>query len=340
MLHEFRSMLWPLAAGILLAFFGGFLLFPNMIPALRKLKYGQQVRDDGPASHLVKQGTPTMGGIGFFAVIPIATGLVVWFLGGRSWVLAGAALVYGLLNGVLGYLDDYAKVAKKRSLGLTAKQKLAGQILLSGGLAWFCYAHTGDALLLPWGGVWTLGVWLIPLTTFLGVGFTNAVNLIDGLDGLCGTVTAVVMAAMALIVGALSSVQTDAAVAQQMMGLAVLCGAVAGCCLAFLRVNAYPAQVFMGDTGAMLLGGLVVAIFCLSGLTLLLPIMGGMYLATALSVMIQVGYFKVAKGKRFFRMAPLHHHFEKGGMSESRIVAMYTGITVALCLAVVIWVAV
>jgi len=325
----------PLGSGLVLAYLLCFALAPAAIPLLRRLKFGQTVREDGPQSHLQKGGTPTMGGLVFFAAVCIGGLLPTLLLPECSPQMGLAASLCALGFGLIGFADDFLKVVKKRSLGLNAKQKLAGQVVLGLGLAAYVfYSKQGPAWLLPWGGVWNLGWWFIPITAFIAVGFTNAVNLIDGLDGLCSTVTAVVMGAMALLLAiyALSVRGADPALSAQLMGLAVFTGAAAGACLAFLRVNVFPAKVFMGDTGAMFLGGAVVAAYVLSGFTLLLPVMGGLYLITACSVMLQVAYYKRTK-KRILKMAPLHHHFELCGWSETQIVAVYTSVTVLLCLA-------
>ncbi|MCL2433057.1 MAG: phospho-N-acetylmuramoyl-pentapeptide-transferase [Clostridia bacterium] len=334
MLQSLREALSPVLLGIIAAFAVSFALGPAVIPWLHRLKFGQNVREDGPASHLKKQGVPTMGGVAFWAAVAVGCVVPLIFQPKEARPLAAAAYAYALGNSLLGFLDDYLKVARNNSKGLKAKQKLLGQFILTLGLAGYVHHTLGGGLYLPWGGVWQLGWWIVPLIILGGIGFTNAGNLLDGLDGLLSTVTAVVCAAMALILAALarSVGETDPVLAQKYIGLAIFSGAAAGSCLAFLRVNAHPATLFMGDTGSMFLGGAIVAVYSLSGLALLLPLMGALYLVTAASVLLQVGYYKRTK-KRILRMAPLHHHLELGGMSEPRIVSMYGIITVVLCLA-------
>nr|MDD6335296.1 phospho-N-acetylmuramoyl-pentapeptide-transferase [bacterium] len=327
MFESLEGLMLPIGLAILIAYACCFLLGPALIPMLRRLKFGQTVRDDGPSGHLKKNGTPTMGGLAIWAATAVGALAAFWADG----TMAIVALISALGFGAIGFADDYVKVKLKRSLGLTAWQKLIGQFVLAFLLAWWISrSPQGTVWYWPWGGSLDLGWAFIPVMMVLLVGFTNSVNLIDGLDGLASSVTAVVMAAMALIIAALSRAVDNEQLARGLVGLAAFCGGAAGACMAFLRVNAYPAQVFMGDTGSMFLGGAVVAVFAQSGLMLLLPIIGGMYAATALSVVLQVGYYKLTH-KRIFKMAPLHHHFELSGMPETRVVAMYTAITALLC---------
>lgn len=297
----------------------GFLL----IPWLRRLKFGQNIRSDGPSRHLQKAGTPTMGGIiflaGIFAAILFAAPQQVDAL----FVLA-VILGYGLI----GFLDDYIKIALKRSLGLRAREKLLGQIILAVLLA--CgvvfWLDRGTALVLPFSGWFApggiqfeLGWWLfLAFTLVVVVGTANAVNLTDGLDGLAAGVSLLAGAAMMLI--ALKTGKYGVAAA-----MAALCGA----CLGFLFFNRHPAKVFMGDTGSLALGGGLAAAAVITKSELFFVIIGGIFVAEVLSVVIQVISFQT-RGRRIFRMSPLHHHFELGGWRENRVVLTFWVITLLL----------
>lgn len=293
-----------------------FLLGPLAIPTLRRLKFGQNIRSDGPARHLQKAGTPTMGGILFLA--GTAAG---GFLAARGSMDGIVVLLMILGYGFIGFLDDYIKVVLKRSLGLRAREKLLGQILLAAGLAFWVVFESGrgTALALPYSGYFTpggfhleLGWWpFLAFTIFIVVGFSNAVNLTDGLDGLAAGVS--FMVALAMIPVALTVDKT---------GVAASMAALAGGCLGFLYYNRHPARVFMGDTGSLALGGGLAAAAVITGSELLLVIIGGIYVLETLSVIIQVISFKTT-GRRVFRMSPLHHHFELGGWSETRVVVTF-----------------
>lgn len=306
---------------------------PAIIPALKRLKFGQMVRDDGPQSHLVKAGTPTMGGvlilIGLFASSFILSGTDVEFVWAAALVTAGYALV--------GFLDDFLKIKNKRSLGLRAYQKIIGQFGLAVVVAVFAYNHPliGSKLIVPFSGAeWDLGIFYVPFIIFVVIALVNSVNLTDGLDGLASGVTLVIGASMGLMVYAgFAAAQGSGELLYSinMEGLMMFTGALTGACLGFLRFNTYPARVFMGDTGSLALGGALSMIFIMSRMTLLLPVMGGMFVASSVSVILQVGSYKL-RGKRVFKMAPLHHHFELKGLPETRVVTMYMIITAALCL--------
>lgn len=330
---EFFDHLKPALFAILVAFLVCLVIAPLIIPMLRRLKFGQTVREDGPQSHLKKTGTPTMGGLAIWAALLLSVALVAR----DDTQLLASALLCAFGYGAIGFLDDFIKVKLKRNLGLNFWQKITGQVIFAFLLSYFAAKSplVGTSWLLPWSGkTIELGWAFIPITMFLTVGFTNSINLIDGLDGLASSVTAVVSAACALVLAALSKnadLHGNIALAQNLTNLAMFAGAVCGACIGFLGVNKHPAKVFMGDTGSMFLGGAIVAMFVLSRSVLLLPMMGGMYLVTALSVMLQVGNYKLRK-KRIFRMAPLHHHFELGGMHETKVVALYVIITVVLCI--------
>ena len=294
------------------------ILGPIFIPMLARFKFGQTVRDEGPKSHLAKNGTPTMGGIMMIVAILI-TGLT------RAKISQG--LVVGLICivgfGFVGFLDDFIKIKMKRSLGLKAYQKIILQFALALYIAYYQYSASPSAtqLVIPFTNhIINLGVWYIPFMMIFIIGTVNAVNLTDGLDGLASGVTLIVSCFFVLFAVSISN-----------SDVAILAAATAGACLGFLGFNSYPAKVFMGDTGSMALGGAVVAFATLTNAPLLIIIVGFIYLAGALSVMIQVTYFKLTHGKRIFKMAPLHHHFEQCGWPETRVVFVFWIATVVLC---------
>ena len=293
------------------------ILGPIFIPMLSKFKFSQTVRDDGPQTHLAKNGTPTMGGIIMILAILI-TGLT------RSRVSSDMAI--GLLCitgfGFVGFLDDFIKIKMKRSLGLKAYQKIILQVALAFYIAYYQYTSSPGAtqLIIPFTDMFiNLGVLYIPIMMFVIIGTVNAVNLTDGLDGLASGITLVVSAFFMLFAVTISG-NTE---------VAVLAAATVGACLGFLGFNSYPAKVFMGDTGSMGLGGAVVAFAVLTNSALLIPIVGGIYFAEAISVILQVGSFKMT-GKRIFKMAPIHHHFEQCGWPETRVVFVFWIVTVIL----------
>lgn len=302
-----------------------------VIPMLRKFKFGQNVRDDGPKSHLKKAGTPTMGGIIF--LIPLILITFVMAKGNSEFVFAALLVTVGF--GLIGFLDDYIKIAKKRSLGLRAYQKLLGQISIAVGFSYYVYQHPelGSSVYIPFlSGQWDLGFFYIPFMAFIIVGTTNSVNLTDGLDGLAAGVTSIVAATFSIIISfAVSLYHGQDYLVQNLTNLSIFAGALTGVCMGFLRFNGYPAQVFMGDTGSLGLGGAIVAIAILLKLPLFLPLFGGVYMAETFSVILQVISFKT-RGKRIFKMSPLHHHFELTGMPETKVVSMFMISTVVLCL--------
>lgn len=303
---------------IMIAFILGIILCPIFIPVLHKLKYGQTERDDGPQSHLKKQGTPTMGGIVILASLVIAS---LFFLKGN--IEGMVVLLMTLGYGVIGFIDDYIKVVKKRSLGLRAKQKIAGQVLITAFFVWYLYhSGVGTDILIPFTNGMTidLGVFFIPFVFVVVIGTVNGVNLTDGLDGLAGGVTLIVAVFFLLVAWAAGSM------------IVPICGAVIGSLLAFLIFNAYPAKVFMGDTGSLALGGFVASVAFLLKMPIFIVIIGFIYLLESVSVIIQVLYFKATSGKRFFKMAPIHHHFELCGWSETKIVTVFYIATAILCL--------
>lgn len=300
-------------------------LGPLAIPMLRRLKFGQHVRDDGPARHLQKTGTPTMGGVMFLVAIA-AAGLWLAHSSKEGLLVLGVTMGFGLV----GFLDDFIKVVLKRSLGLRAREKLLGQLLISALLAVLAVSTLGRGtdIVLPFSGFfipggisWDLSPWLyFTFAVLVVVGTANAVNLTDGLDGLAAGVTTVVAAAVLLI-----------ALVVEKNGVAVIMAAVIGGCLGFLIYNRHPARVFMGDTGSLALGGALAAAAVVTRSELFLFLIGGIYVLEALSVIIQVISFKTL-GRRVFRMSPLHHHFELGGWSENRVVGTFWAASVVFAL--------
>lgn len=299
-----KLALIPVTAFIVCALIG-----PVLIPYLHKLKFGQSIRECGPASHMKKSGTPTMGGLMILAALVLA---LCW---GNFTPHVLMALVLTLGHAVIGFLDDYIKVVMKRNLGLTAKQKFLLQFILAGAYVYFAETHLQNTTLwVPLLNVtFDFGWAYYALAFILLVGTTNAVNLTDGLDGLVSFVSVPVTLAFAFI-----------AYMQGMLDVSGFALGLTGACLGFLLFNRHPAQVFMGDTGSLALGGGVAALALLTHTELLLVIIGGIYVAEATSVIIQVAYFRLTGGKRFFRMAPLHHHFELGGWKEVKVVECFT----------------
>ncbi|WAA13684.1 phospho-N-acetylmuramoyl-pentapeptide-transferase [Fervidibacillus halotolerans] len=297
---------------IVIAFFITVLFSPVFIPFLRRLKFGQSIREEGPKSHQKKQGTPTMGGIMVILSIVITSLIVVksmYELTAEIYLLLFVTLGYGLL----GFLDDFIKVVLKRNLGLTSKQKLFGQVVIALIFYWI-YRQYGflTEIQIPMTD-YSLSVgWVYMLfAIFWLVGFSNAVNLTDGLDGLLSGTAAIAFGAYAIL--SWNQGQYD---------IALFSSATVGAVLGFLVFNAHPAKVFMGDTGSLALGGAIAAISMMTGLELLLLIIGGVFVIETLSVILQVISFKLT-GKRIFRMSPLHHHYELKGWSEWRVVVTF-----------------
>lgn len=286
-----------------------------MIPLLTRLKCGQYIREDGPQEHLKKQGTPTMGAI--FLLIGFAAGALI-FVKVAPEVLP--LVLVTLAFGLIGFLDDFLKVVLKHNEGLKAAPKFILQVLVSAGFAFYLYkAGYSTAIELPFGGKLELGFFYYPLVVLFMTAFDNGTNFTDGLDGLLASVTAVItvfFGAAALMLGRLSTVTASAML---------------GGLLGFLVYNAHPAKVFMGDTGSLAIGGFVSAFVLMLNRPLILLLVGFIYVIEVLSVILQVGYFKLTKGKRLFRMAPIHHHFELKGWPETRVVARFTVLTAVLC---------
>lgn len=293
------------------------LFMPILIPILRRLKFGQTIREIGPSWHQKKSGTPTMGGIGFFISTLIA---VLVYVNGN--VQASLALFTCAGFCLIGFVDDFIKVVLKRNLGLDEKQKLLSQTLVSVVFLFLArkWGMIDTALAVPFTDFSIeLGIFYYVFATFLIVGFVNAVNLTDGVDGLAASVTFLVCIFFAVFATGIAKNE-----------YAIIPAAVAGGLLGFLFYNSHPAKVFMGDTGSLFLGGVVSVMAVACGCELLLIPVGFIYLAEAISVMIQVFWFK-RTGKRVFLMTPIHHHFEKKGWSEKKICAVFCTITLVLC---------
>lgn len=309
----------------LISFVVTVLLAPFAIPVLRRLKFGQNVRNDGPASHLSKKGTPTMGGVIFLAGI-LVSGLFTASGYAEGVLVLATALGFGLI----GFIDDFIKIALKRPLGLRAREKLIGQILIAAILALLAVSTLGRGtdLVIPFSGIFLgemktveLGMGLFMIFSIVVIlGAANGVNLTDGLDGLASGVTVVTSLAFVLI-----------GIMMGKTGVALIMAGVAGGCLGFWVYNRHPARVFMGDTGSMALGGAIGAAAVLTRSELFLFIIGGIYVLETLSVIIQVFSFQVFH-RRIFRMSPLHHHFELGNWSENRIVATFVAASVVFSL--------
>ena len=300
----------------IIAFLIVVILAPIFIPMLTKFKFGQTVRDDGPQTHLQKNGTPTMGGVLMIIAILI-TGLTRAKI--DKDLLVGLICITGF--GFVGFLDDFIKIKMKRSLGLKAYQKIVLQFAIAFFVAYYQYTASPSAtqIMVPFTDyIINLGPLYVPIMMFIIIGTVNAVNLTDGLDGLASGVTLIVSIFFMML--AMSVGNSD---------VAVLAAATVGACLGFLGFNSYPAKVFMGDTGSMALGGAVVAFAVLTNSVLLIPIVGGIYFAEAISVIIQVISFKLT-GKRVFKMAPIHHHFEQCGWPETRVVFIFWITTIVL----------
>jgi len=308
---------------IIIAFAISAILCPIVIPFLQKLKFGQQVREDGPHAHLKKQGTPTMGGLVILTSIIITS---LFYIRDYPRIIPVLFVTVGF--GIIGFLDDYIKIVMKRSEGLNPKQKLAGQIAITGVFIYYLINsnEVGTEALIPFTGGFdngcylNLGIFFIPFVFFVVLGTDNGVNFTDGLDGLCTSVTILVATFMTIIAIGENS------------GISPITGAVVGSLLGFLLFNVYPAKVFMGDTGSLALGGFVASSAFMMQMPFFIPLIGLIYLIEVLSVIIQVGYFKLSHGKRVFKMAPIHHHFELSGWSETRVVAVFAIITAILCL--------
>lgn len=311
-------------APVLIAFAISALLGPVIIPVLTRMKMDQTERTLGVKSHLKKAGTPTMGGIMILIAVTVTALIFIW-----QYPKIGPVLFLTVAFGLIGFLDDYLKVVKKRSDGLYPKQKFALQVVVTAVFCAFLVNVPGMtlALRLPFTGgkLVSIGFLAYPLLFFAVIGTVNGVNFTDGLDGLASSVTIVVACYFLL-----ASELLDAHVSP-------IAAAVMGALMGFLLFNAFPAKVFMGDTGSLALGGFVAGMAYMLQMPLFILIVGLIYLVEVVSVMLQVSYFKYTKkktgeGKRLFKMAPIHHHFELMGWSETRVVAVFTVVTALLCL--------
>ena len=304
---------------ILISFAISAALGPVVIPLLRKLKFGQTERDDGPQSHLKKTGTPTMGGLMILAGI-IITSLI--YVKDYPQIIPVLFVTAGF--GIIGFLDDYIKIMLHRSEGLTPPQKMLGQFLVTGIFVFYLYNLKGGdmAMLIPfWPGHYLHLGWLAVPVAFLAIiGTVNGANFTDGLDGLASSVTLLIATFFSVV-----AIGTQS-------GLHPITCAVVGSLMGFLLFNVYPASVFMGDTGSLALGGFVASAAYMMDMPIFILIVALIYWVEILSVMSQVTYFKISGGKRIFRMAPIHHHFELCGWSETRVVAVFSIVTALLCL--------
>ncbi|SET80808.1 phospho-N-acetylmuramoyl-pentapeptide-transferase [Lacrimispora sphenoides] len=308
---------------IIIAFAISAMLCPIVIPFLHRLKFGQEVRKEGPESHLKKQGTPTMGGLIILTSIIITSLFYV-----REYPKIIPVLFVTVGFGIVGFLDDYIKIVMKRSEGLKPVQKMAGQLIITGIFAYYLLhsKDVGTGMLIPFSGGFekglylNLGIFFVPAVFFLVIGTDNGVNFTDGLDGLCTSVTILVATFLTVV-----SIGENT-------GISPITGAVVGSLLGFLLFNVYPARVFMGDTGSLGLGGFVASSAFMMQIPIFLAIIGFIYMIEVLSVIIQVTYFKRTGGKRIFKMAPIHHHFELSGWSETRVVAVFAIVTAVLCM--------
>lgn len=304
---------------VIISFAISVVLGPMVIPFLRRLKVGQTVREEGPKEHLKKNGTPTMGGILILVSVVVTSILYV-----KDYPKIIPILFVTLGFGLIGFMDDYIKVVLKRSMGLRAWQKMLLQILVTGVFAYYIlhYTDVSLAMRIPFvkGLYLDFGVLNIPILFFIVIGTVNGANFTDGLDGLASSVTVLIATFFTVVAIGLQS------------GIEPITCAVVGALLGFLLFNVHPASVFMGDTGSLALGGFVAATAYMMQMPIFLAIVCFIYVIEVLSVIIQVSYFKLTGGKRIFKMAPIHHHFELCGWSETRVVALFSILTALLCL--------
>lgn len=306
-------------APLIMGFLFSIILGPIIIPILHKLKFGQPIRTDGPKSHQKKSGTPTMGGIIFF--ISVASTILIM---GHELMDKEMILLYSFLAfGFIGFLDDVLKIIYKNNLGLKAAQKMILLIIFSLALAWYGYKYIGTDIVIPFANKdfrLDLKFLYIPCVVFYYAAVTNAVNLTDGVDGLATSVTVIVLTFFAIV-----------GFRTRNFEVAIFSIALAGALLGFLKYNAFPAKIFMGDTGSLALGGAIGTIALMLKMEVFVIIVGGIYVIETLSVIIQVTSFKLT-GKRVFKMSPIHHHFEHLGWSEVKIVTVFSSITAILCI--------
>ena len=308
---------------ILISFGISVVLCPILIPFLKRLKFGQNVREEGPKGHLKKMGTPTMGGLIIIFSILITS---LFFVKESSKIIPVLFVTLGF--GLIGFLDDYIKIIMKRSMGLNPMQKLLLQIIVTIIFGYYLInsSQVGTKMLIPFtGGIGEgryveLGMLFFPFLFFSVIGTVNGANFTDGLDGLVTGVTIIIAVFFTVV-----SYMTGS-------GIEIVTGSVVGSLLGFLLFNVYPARVFMGDTGSLALGGFVASTAYMMNIPFFIVIIAFIYMLEVISVIIQVIYFKLSKGKRFFKMAPIHHHFELCGWSETRVVTVFSVITAIMCL--------
>ncbi len=304
---------FALAVALLVSLLSG----SAIIKKLKEASFGQEIREDGPSWHKKKSGTPTMGGFIFLCGL-LPASLLILLLSESFDFKAAAILICALMFGIIGFSDDYIKVIKKRNLGLTAKQKFLAQILVSAAFSLVLYFINGGEILF-FDKMYNWSYFIIPFNMLVLLATNNAVNLTDGVDALAGSTTFFCMAYFAF-----------AAFYSKMNSVGIILMAAMGGVLGFLFYNRHPAKVFMGDTGSLFLGGLIGAVACTLGLQFTVITAGIVFFIETLSVIIQVSYFKITHGKRIFLMTPIHHHFEKKGWSEVKIVTVASGITVIM----------
>lgn len=304
---------------VIIAFAVSACLGPIVIPFLRKLKIGQTVRGEGPQSHLKKTGTPTMGGILILTAVVVTA---LFYMKQYPRILPILFLMLGF--GLIGFLDDYIKVVLKRAMGLRAWQKMLGQIVVTAVFAYYItvYGQISLSMKIPFfpGQYLDFGILNVPALFFIVIATVNGANFTDGLDGLASSVTVIIATFFTVVAIGVDS------------GIEPITCAVVGALLGFLLFNVHPARVFMGDTGSLALGGFVAATAYVLQLPLFIPIAAFIYMIEVVSVILQVGYFKLTGGKRIFKMTPIHHHFELCGWSEKKIVAVFAIVTAVLCL--------
>jgi phospho-N-acetylmuramoyl-pentapeptide-transferase len=318
------------------------LITGRLIPVLKRLKTTQTIHEDAPEGHALKSGTPTMGGISIIVGLVCGCAVLISITGFSLNLII--ILIVTLIFGAVGFLDDYTKVVKRRNLGLTAKQKLVLQVVVALLIALYAVfiADIGTRIMIPF--IWkyvNISYWIIPYYVFIIVAMVNAVNLTDGLDGLASGVTTVVslfypiLVVLAFALGGVFI--TTASTADEIIAIsgdALYFSALAGACLGFLIYNRHPAKIFMGDTGSLAIGGGIATAAILCHLELLLPIVGLIFVLEVLSDIIQVASYKLRHGKRVFKMAPLHHHFELSGYKETKVVGAFITVTIIICVVI------
>lgn len=309
-------MNYSIAVPALIAFVFSLVTGPAMLSFLHRLKFGQYIREEGPRSHQKKSGTPTMGGVLILAALLVGS---IYFIPSYPRIVAVLLVTFGF--GLIGFLDDYIKVVKKRNLGLTPVQKMGGQLLVATAFSIYLlrFSDLDTSLRIPFTGGMRLdlGLFYVPAVIFIMLGTVNGANFTDGLDGLASSVTAVITVFLLAVAGG--------------SGIHPVLGAMLGALLGFLWFNTNPAKVFMGDTGSLALGGFVVSSAFILQIPLFLPFIAIIYFVEVLSVIIQVSYYKRTR-KRVFKMAPIHHHYELSGWPETKVVSIFTIVTAVACL--------